>query len=132
MFTVKKTGPNRLDLEISGKIDADAMRDGLDALTADSEGFENGLMFYRITDFSFPSFDAIAVEFKRLPQLFGLIGKFDKCAVVSDESWLRTAAEIEGALIPGLTIKAFAPEDEPAAEAWLTGAKPRDARKAAS
>lgn len=131
MFTVSKTADNRIDIEVQGRIDADAMREGLDALIAESEGIRNGLMFYRITDFSFPSLEAIGVEFRRLPKLFALIGRFDKCAVVSDEGWLRTAAEIEGAVIPGLTIKAFEPDAEAAAEAWLTAGPPRDNEAAA-
>jgi hypothetical protein len=61
----------------------------------------------------------LGVEFSRLPKLFGLLGKFEKCAVLSDAAWLRTAAEVEGALFPGITIKAFKMDEEEAAEAWL-------------
>jgi hypothetical protein len=42
-------------------------------------------------------------------------------AVVVDKSWVRKASELEGALIPGLRIKAFDLGQEEEAEAWLQG-----------
>ena len=119
MLTITKPSPGRLDIVLKGRIDADAMRQGLDDLIAKSEGMEHGRMFYRIEDFAMPTMAAFGVEFSRLPKLFGLLGKFDKCAVICDTAWLRTAAKIEGALIPGLAIKSFEPGEADAAEAWL-------------
>ena len=119
MLKVSKVAANRVDLELAGSLDADAMRTGLDDLIAKSDGVENGLMLYTITDFSMPTASAIGVEFQRLPKLFGMISKFDRCAVLSDQAWLRSAAEIEGALIPGLKIKAFELDQRTQAEDWL-------------
>lgn len=119
MLRVTKPSPNRVDIELSGTLDADAMRAALDDLIAKSEDVTNGKMLYTITDFSMPSLGAIGVELQRLPKLFGLLGKFDRCAVLCDESWLRTAAEIEGALFPGIQIKSFERAEAEDAEAWL-------------
>ena len=119
MLTVTKTAPNRVDIALSGSLDAETMRAALDDLIAKSEDVTKGRMLYTITEFSWPSLGALGVELQRLPKLFGLLGKFDRCAVLSDESWLRTAAEIEGALFPGLEIKSFPLKDADAAEAWL-------------
>jgi len=63
---------------------------------------------------------AMAIEFWRLPAMLGLIRKFDRCAVLADQTWLKMISEIEGALIPGLEIKGFDRENEAAAEAWLS------------
>ncbi len=119
MFEIVEKSPDRLDIAIKGQIDADAMRAGLDALVQKSDGMRGGTMLYRITDFSLPTLAAIGVELTQLPKLLGLVGKFSKCAVISDEGWIKKAAEIEGALIPGLKIKSFALDEETAAEAWL-------------
>jgi len=119
MLPITKQAPNRDDIEFSGTLDAEAMSAGLDELFAKSEGVSHGRMLYRITEFSMPTMGAIGVELKSLPKAFGLLGKFDRCAVLADESWLRTAAEIEGALIPGLEIKSFRLNEAEAAEAWL-------------
>lgn len=95
------------------------MRTALDDLIAKSEDVTKGQMHYRVTDFSLPSLGALGVELQRLPKLFGLLGKFDRCAVLSDAGWLRTASEIEGQLIPGIEIKAFELDQAEGAEAWL-------------
>lgn len=119
MFRVTPNGPNRIDIEFSGKLDSDEMRAALDALISGAEGIENGRLLYRIGDIALPTLGAIGVEMRRLPELFGLIKKFDRAAVLADQNWVKKISEIEGMLIPGLDIKAFDPDEEAAAEAWL-------------
>lgn len=119
MPTITKPAPNRVDIELRGALDAETMRAALDDLIEKSEGVTSGRMLYTIPEFSIPTFGVIGVELKRLPKLFGLLGKFDRCAVLSDAGWIRTTAEIEGALIPGLQIKSFELDHTEAAEAWL-------------
>ena len=122
MFHITKIAENRLDIALSGSIDSDEMGQALDDLIAQSEEISHGRMLYTITDFAMPSMAAIGVEMTRLPKMFGLLGKFDRCAVVCDTQWIRTAAEVEGALLPGLEIKAF--ETAEVAETWLTADAP--------
>jgi hypothetical protein len=119
MLNIVKPSKNRVDIELDGTLDAQIMRDALDSLIAKSADVENGRMLYTITNFSLPTLGALGVELGRLPSLFALIGKFEKCAVVSDLAWVRKAADIEGALFPGIDIKSF--EDKQPAEAWLAG-----------
>ncbi len=122
MLTVTKPSPNRLDIELSGTLDAEAMRAGLDDLLAKSEDIKDGTMLYRIPGFAMPTLRAIGVEMGYLPKLFSLLGKFERCAVCTDAAWLRAAAEVEGALLPGLVITGFALDETAAAEAWLEAA----------
>ncbi len=119
MLKVTKRSENRIDIEFDGTLDADSMRVALDELIEKSQDIKGGRMFYEIGDFHMPTFGAFVVEFGKLPKLFGLLAKFDKCAVVSDSEWIRKGAEIEGALIPGLKIKSFKSEDRVLADAWL-------------
>ncbi|WP_079202691.1 STAS/SEC14 domain-containing protein [Pseudomonas sp. CC6-YY-74] len=119
MFKVMRNGENRIDVEFSGKLDSAEMRVALDELIEQSEGIEHGLMLYRIGDFSLPTLGALGVELSRIPQLFRFVRRFDRMAVVAGKEWLRKASEIEGALIPGLQIKAFDLTQEEQAEAWL-------------
>lgn len=120
MFTIIPHGPNRLDIALSGKLDRDGMTKALDDLAAKAEGIEHGRMLYRIEDFHLPSLGAIGVELMRMPKLLKLVGRFDKAAVLADQAWLKKMSEIEGALIPGLEIKAFGLDETDAAEVWLT------------
>jgi len=119
MLTITKPAPNRVDIELSGRVSSQEMANGLDDLLEKSKDVNAGIMLYRITTFAFPDLGALAAEMTRLPKLFGLLGRFDRCAVLSDAAWIRTAAEVEGALFPGIDIKAFDLTDGDAAEAWL-------------
>lgn len=121
MFQVTSDGVSRLDMKLSGKLDADAMRVALDQLLEASNGIEDGVMLYDIVDFHLPSMGAVMVEFSRMPQLFGLIRRFRKAAVLAEERWIREASEWESAFVPHMHIRAFTHDQRPEAEAWLAG-----------
>ena len=120
MFKVEQNGMNRLDIQFSGKLDTEEMKIALDELVSKSKNIENGKMLYEIIDFHLPSLGAIAIEFSRLPSMFGLMRKFDRAAVLTDKTWLKKVSEFEGALFPGLEIKAFNRDQKEEAEAWLS------------
>lgn len=123
MITITKTAANRIDMEFdASSIDEDTMRAALEELIEKADGIEHGQLLYRLHHFPWPSLGAVAVKLEHLPKLFRLLGKFDRCAILSDEAWLRKAADIEGALIPGLEMKGFAMDEAEAAEAWLAAA----------
>ncbi len=119
MLEVTRNGPNRLDLKLSGKLDAEQMAQGLDELESKSADIENGVMLYDVVDFNMPSLKAIGIELTRMPAMFGIIRKFKKAAVLTDKNWIKKAGEIEGLLIPWLEIKGFDREQRDEAEAWL-------------
>lgn len=121
MFEVKKVTENRVDLRLEGRLDSTEMRTALDELSAQAEGVEGGVMLYEIDEFKMPTPAAIAVEFSRLPSLIRLVRCFKRVAVLTDKTWLKKVSEFEGALIPGLEIKAFDRDQRPAAETWLSG-----------
>lgn len=120
MFKVEKKGMNRLDLQLSGKLDTEEMKIALDELVSKSENIEHGKMLYDVIDFHLPSLGAIGIEFSRLPSMFGLLKKFDRAAVLTNKTWLKKVSEFEGALLPGLEIKAFNRDQKEEAEAWLS------------
>ena len=119
MFKVIVSGANRLDIEMSGKLDAESMTVALDELVSKSKNIENGKMLYVIIDFQLPTLSAIGIEFSRLPSMFGLMKKFNRAAVLTDKTWLKKVSELEGALFPGLEIRAFNIDQKVEAEAWL-------------
>jgi hypothetical protein len=119
MFKIERVSENRLDIEMSGKLDSEGMAAALDELVEKSEGIENGKMLYDVIDYQLPTLGAITLEFKRIPKMFGLIKRFRWAAVLSDKTWLKTISELEGKLMPGLEIKAFDRNKRAAAELWL-------------
>ncbi len=116
---IEKISDNRVNFHLDGPIDAEGMRRVLDEILEATSNMSHGKMLYTIGDFSMPTASAIAVEFSYLPQLFGLLPKIDRCALLTDVKWIAKSAEIEGALIPGIKIKSFALSEKDRAEAWL-------------
>jgi len=117
---MEQNGPNRLDIQLSVKLDVEDMKVALDELASKAQNIKNGKMLYEIIDFHLPSLGAIVIELSRLPSMFGLIKKFNRAAVLTDKTWLKKANEFEGALLPSLDIKAFDRDQKAAAEAWLS------------
>ena len=119
MLNIHQREPGIINIEVDGEIDAGAMEVGLNKLFDLCEDMQGGKLFYRITNFKMPTLAALGVEFMLMPKLFQLIGKVDKAAVLTNEGWIAKASIIEGALIPGLEIRAFGLEEEDAALAFL-------------
>ena len=120
MFRITQNGMNRLDIEMSGKLNSEEMKIALDEFASKSKNIEKGKMLYDVIDFHLPSLGAIGIEFSRLPSMFGLMKKFDRAAVLTDKTWLKKVSEFEGVLFPGLEIKAFDKDQKEEAEAWLS------------
>lgn len=119
MMNITKVGSNRVDVEFSGKLDSLQMTKVLDDIFSAIEELEHGALLYRIGELEIPTMGAIAVELKNLPKIFRMIRKIDRIAVVCDQGWIQTWAEIEGKLIPGLEMKSFDLDNEIEAVAWL-------------
>ncbi len=120
MFNITKVSENRVDIEFSGIENAQMMEKALDDLDNATRDMKDGHMMFDVIEYNLPSIDAIAVEFSRLPSMFGMMGKFSKAAVLSDIFLVKMIADVEGFLIPGIEIKAFDRNENVAAEAWLS------------
>ncbi|MEM7250765.1 MAG: STAS/SEC14 domain-containing protein [Pseudomonadota bacterium] len=119
MFEATRVAPDRLDVRVAGKFDAEDMQAALTTLTRESGGMQQAMMVYRIGDIQWPTLGALGVELARMPELFRLMGRFSRIAVITDAQWIQRVSELEGALIPGLNIKAFDKDAEDAAIRWL-------------
>ena len=120
MFKVVQNGTNRLDITMSGKLNSEEMKGALDELVSKSVNIKDGKLLYDVIDFHLPSLGAIAIEFSRLPTMFGWIRRFRRAAVLADKTWIKKISELEGALVPGLEIKAFDRDQKIEAETWLS------------
>ena len=123
MHEVNRSGSDRLDISVRGKMDAAEAAVMVDSLLTQSEGIENGRMLIDVEDFALPALGAFKVEFSHLPELLRFSRQFSHAAVLADEDWIRALSSIEGKLIPGLEIKAFRKDQRYQAETWL--AQPR-------
>lgn len=118
-MNITKVSSNRVDVEFSGRIDSDQMTKILDDIFSAIQEMEHGLLLYRVGELQMPTLGAIVVELKNLPKIFRMVQKIDRIAVVCDQTWIQTGAEIEGKLIPGLEMKSFDLDKENEAVEWL-------------
>ncbi len=123
MFNVFRVAADRVDLEIDGRLDREAMAALLDAFVERSADVGSGVLLVRIRDVDLPTLGAMAVELSRLPTLLRTVRRFARIAIVADAAWIRRVGELEGALIPGVDIRGFAPTDAGDAQAWLGSAR---------
>ena len=63
MLKIVPNGPNRLDIEMNGKLNSEEMKIALDELLSMSNDIQNGRILCEIVDFQLPSLGAIAVNF---------------------------------------------------------------------
>jgi hypothetical protein len=119
MFKITRQN-DRIEIEMSGKLDTQNMIIALDELVSLSENIENGTMLFNVIDYHLPSLGAIKEEFSQLPSMLDFMKKFRRAALLTDKMWLKMIAELEGALYPGLEIKAFRRNQRSEAEEWLS------------
>ena len=123
MHQVNRSGTDRLDITVRGKMDAAEAATMVESLLTLSEGIDDGRMLIDVEDFAPPTFGAFMVQFSRLPELLRFARQFSHAAVLADEDWIRALSSIEGKLIPGLAIRSFRKDQRYHAETWL--AQPR-------
>ena len=63
----------------------------------------------------------LRAQLKNVPALLRFVYSLDRIAFISHQEWLRTAARLESALLPGVEYKVYDTDEEDAAVAWVTG-----------
>ncbi len=62
---------------------------------------------------------ALGANASRGLALLPSLGNVDRYAVVTDTSWISTAARLQGSLLPGLEVRTFPRSEREAALAWV-------------
>ena len=118
-------GPDVAAFRAGGKITADDIEKAWQSIDAALDEADQIGMYIEIVDLGGFTLDAlvkdIVIGFKQI----GRLRRFPRIAVVTDQAWVGTVAEIEGKLLPGVEIRTFPTVEDEAAMAWLTAhAKP--------
>lgn len=66
------------------------------------------------------TFSAVAIELAHLPTLLKWAYGLERIAIVSDDDWVRTAARLESALLPGISYAVYDEDEAEAALSWVT------------
>lgn len=116
---------NVLGLRLKGKLDHETATAFMDELKSEYESVKHFRLYLEMDHIDDVEFSAIWESLKFLVSHFGEYrSKLERIAVVSDERWVRRAAEIENKLLPGITEKAFSFADKDIARDWIREFRP--------
>ena len=115
MITITRTAPDRLDIVARGTLDERAVESAADEL--DRYLVEGAALLIDLRELGDVTARGLArdvVEGVRL-------ARCRRIALVAEERWLRAASRVDGAVLPGVEVRAFEPHRMEAARDWLEG-----------
>ena len=68
---------------------------------------------------NFSDLSEASQQFRRVGEVLRRAHDIERCALITDSTWIRNSAKVEGAVIPGLELMAFDTEDAGTAKKWL-------------
>ncbi len=128
MYQIDRAGEDRLNVTVSGKLDATDANRIIDITLEKARGISAGRMFVDIDELEVPTLGAFRAELTRMPEAFHLMRQFSRIVVLSDEGWVTAISGLESKLIPGLVIKTFPRAQRYHAETWLNSDRNDDGR----
>lgn len=118
MITISELAPNVQQVKISGKVQSADMRQVIDLAETIGKGAEKASLVFEVENVEGLEWSALGEELSHLPAMLRMLTRLDRIAVIADQSWLRTAARIESALLPGVTYEVFSCDKAEQARAW--------------
>ncbi len=113
-------GPDVVAFRVSGKVTKEDVELAWASLDAALDEAETIGLYAEVVGLDGFTLAGLVEDLARGIKALGEWGRFARYAVVSDKAWLRTLADLEGKLLPGIEIRTYTPEEAPAAVAWLT------------
>jgi hypothetical protein len=121
MITISELAPNVQQIKISGKVQSADMPHVIDLAETIAKGGKKDNLVFDIENVNAFDWSVLGEELSHLPTMMRMLTQLDRIAVIADQSWLRTAARIESALLPGVTYEVFSRDKAEQARAWAKG-----------
>ena len=121
MITISELTPNVQQVKISGKVQSADMPQVIDLAETMGKGPKKDNLVFDIENVEGFDWSVLGEELSHLPAMMRMLTRLDRIAVIADQSWLRTAARLESALLPGVTYEVFSRDKAEQARAWAKG-----------
>ncbi|KPP85842.1 STAS/SEC14 domain-containing protein [Erythrobacter sp. HL-111] len=121
MIDIEKIADNVHRIAIYGEFGEDDARAFVTFVRDRQAAGEGGSVLIDLVSLAGWSLSAMSEEIAHLPALVRWLYSLDRIAVVSDEEWLRGAARLESALLPGIAYAVYDEDEMDAARAWVLG-----------
>ena len=125
MITISEIAPNVHQAKISGNVKSADIPQVIGLTETIGKGPEKASLVFDIENVEGFDWSALGEEASHLPSIMRMLTRLDRIAVIADQSWLRTAARIESALLPGVTYEVFSRDKAERARAWAKGESER-------
>jgi hypothetical protein len=121
MLDIEQLSPTAHRMVIMAEFRQDDAQRIVDFAKQQNEAAGGGNILFDVTALAGFSFGAVAIELAHIPSLMKWVYGLDRIAIVSDEEWIRTAARLESALLPGVAYQVYDDHEADAALAWVIG-----------
>ena len=120
MLEIEQIAPTVNRIIVSQKLTEDDVRRFV-AFAEGLDGAAKSNLLFEFADIDGLDFSAVWQEMSHFGALVKMLGKLDRIAIVADEPWLRTAARIGSAMLPGVTYEVFSCDKAEQARDWVLG-----------
>lgn len=110
---------NVVQMSVTGAIASESLQSSFDWIETVQTANDNIQLCVEMQSDDFSDLAEASQQFRRVGDMLRRAHDVDRCAVITDSSWLRNSAKVEGAVIPGMNIMAFAPDEADTAGKWL-------------
>lgn len=124
MIDIETLAPHAHRIAVYGEITGDDIMRFVDFARAEVAAGTRKSVMIDVVSFAAISFTAVREELAHLPVLFKWAFSLHRIAIISDEEWIRVAARIESALLPGITYAVYDETQEADARAFVIGDAP--------
>ena len=111
-----------VQMSVNGPMTSETVQssfDWIESVQTESATNDNLQICVEMQSENFSDLAEASQQFRSVGQVLRRAHDIDRCALITDSRWIQNSAKIEGAVIPGLELMAFAPEDSDTAAKWL-------------
>lgn len=119
MITIERISPHAHRINAIAEFREADVEQLIDFVKERGEAGEGGNLLIDTTSLADFSFAAVVREFGHMGMFLKYIYALDRIAIISDEEWIRTAARLESALLPGVVYQVYDDDEADAALAWV-------------
>jgi hypothetical protein len=121
MITIQPISTNAHEIIIYGTFTSDDMAQFVAFVREQNASVRGGNVLFDLVSLADFTFAAVVGELAHIPALMQWVYRLDRIAVISDEEWIRSAARLESALLPGVTYAVYDEDQAGTARAWVLG-----------
>lgn len=119
MIDIERIAPSAHQILVYGEVSQEDVSKLVEFVAAQNAAEAGGNVLIDLVSMAQFSLVTMAAELVHLPAMLGWLARLDRIAIVSDEDWIRTAARLESALLPGIAYAVYDADELERARAWV-------------